>query len=148
LLKAFFDSPPETGDRPIHLAYMHLRLHGGANMLSDCEEYFRNHSRLVSCFKDLQPFLELFEPEDERKFMASCAAQNLQQDLQQTTINLMKSRYFLRVSKKSNPAQEEIEKQFALSTELLVLSKDVDIGCPYNPRHKCRDVSANFAYSC
>jgi hypothetical protein len=116
---------------------MHLRLNGGANVLSDCEEYFRNHSGLVSCFKDLKPFLELFEPEDEHKFVASCTAHNLQQDLQQTTINLIKSRYFLRVSRKSNTAQEDIEQQFALSTKLLVLSKDVDIGCPYNPYHIC-----------
>lgn len=56
-------------DRPLHLTYMKLQKFVGRPLIISCKDYWENHSRLPSCFKDLRPFVESLPNDDRVDFL-------------------------------------------------------------------------------
>jgi len=77
-MKLFFgDSKPKY--RQIHILQIHVRSYLGENSLSDCQEFFKNHCRMVSCFNDVRKYVELLDVADIKRFMASSTNYVIQQ---------------------------------------------------------------------
>jgi N-terminal acetyltransferase B complex non-catalytic subunit len=68
ILDRAFGPEFQTQDRPLRLTYMTLRKFIGTPMLSDCKEYWKKHSTLITCFPDLRPLVQDLEGGDQREF--------------------------------------------------------------------------------
>ncbi|KAF1845780.1 uncharacterized protein K460DRAFT_338347 [Cucurbitaria berberidis CBS 394.84] len=112
----------EAKDRPLRLTYMKLRQFIGTPMLSDCKEYWDNHSELSSCFADLRPFVERLRVEDQKDFSMFITNQTkgvkaqlgLAEDTferwQQAEQNVLKFDYLLTISLPTMPSYDALEK--------------------------------------
>jgi N-terminal acetyltransferase B complex non-catalytic subunit len=65
----YFGEEYRTKDRSLHLAYMRLSHFTGESMLMNCMEYFRHHSGLPSCFKDICEYAESLDLDDSVTFL-------------------------------------------------------------------------------
>lgn len=65
IIQRAFGAETQPKDRVLKLTYMLLRQFIGTPMLDDCKVYWENHSTLISCFKDLRPFVQGLENKTE-----------------------------------------------------------------------------------
>lgn len=68
-LNLYFGKEFKTEHRSVHLAYLGLRYFSRGPLLSDCMEYFRKHSALPSCFKDISGYVESLDVHESVKFL-------------------------------------------------------------------------------
>ena len=69
LMEACFPSPEAVRSRPSQITNLYLRCYIGETLLSECQEFFVEHKRTASCFKDIREFVESLSPEDATKFV-------------------------------------------------------------------------------
>lgn len=158
-MKLFF-SDSKVKYRQTHLLHIYVRHYLGKSSLSDYQEFFENHSRMASCFTDLQRRIEDLDAADTKKFevfMASCLKQEHFDSSASTEvcfhghkptdqltctnqgdsskwlplINMSKFAYLFHISRAASPSRHTIEDQFLRNIQLWICCKDVDVGCQY-----------------